>query len=590
MLVTDRTFSADCERVARADEVTVDLETNGLAPWKGDRLVGVAVRAGGESRYFPVRHGGGGNLPDGSLEKLLGALRGKHVYKNWFLRFDLTTLSYERGGDWCLASGLPTRDGVVDALLLDENQPSYTLEAAAERALGLGAGQSKRTMDDLLRERFPKVKAAGARKGMLWKLPAADVAGYACGDVDLAEAIDDELRTGIERQGLGALSAELNAYQMLLARMQVAGVPVDVERCRRLSEGTGARQAAVLAQLRAEAGPTFNPGSWQQVSRLLETKDAREKTLLRSGHPLARGVVDYKKLGKAKAAYYDAILRLVDPNGVLHPQLKLTRDQSDEGGAGTGRLSCSDPNFQALPHADDDPNAIYQVRDLVVPPPGYEIAKLDYQRAEVWMAGSYCEEPVILAAYAGDVDLYSELGKDHGLTYTQSKILFLMIQYGAGAKKIADTFGWDVRWCTRTERWVGKAADVKRAFLERMPRIKRAIWAYSDAWKERGVLRTWAGRPMHYPGDRPYAGWNRVIQGGVADMIRVAMQRLEPVLAALGARMVLQVHDELVVMYPAERRAQVLSVCREVMTDFPNFKLRPRVDVKTSAVNYARCV
>lgn len=590
MLVTDHTFSADCERVARADEVTVDLETNGLAPWRGDRAVGVAVRAGGESRYFAFRHEGGGNLPESCLPLLLSALRGKRSYQNWFLRYDMTMLSYERGGDWCLAPGLPTRDGVVDALLLDENQPSYTLEAAAERALGLGAGQSKRTMDDLLRERFPKVKAAGARKGMLWKLPAADVAGYACGDVDLAEAIDDELRTGIERQGLGALSAELNAYQMLLARMQVAGVPVDVERCRRLSESTGERQAELLGRIQVLAGRMLNPNSPIQVPRFFETPNGKEKTLLRCGHPLARLVIDYRKLGKAKASYYDAILRLVDPNGVLHPQLKLTRDQSDEGGAGTGRLSCSDPNFQALPHADDDPNAIYQVRDLVVPPPGYEIAKLDYERAEVWMAGSYCDEPAIVAAYHDGVDLYADLAAGLGITRQQAKILFLMIQYGAGARKIAETFGWEVRWCTRTERWVGKAADVKRAFLERMPRIKKAIWAYSDAWKERGVLRTWAGRPMHYGGDRPYAGWNRVIQGGVADMIRVAMQRLEPVLAALGARLILQVHDELVVLYPAERKEQVLSICREVMTDFPNFKLRPRVDVKTSAVNYARCV
>lgn len=591
MLVTERTFAGLCERIEKADSATIDYETSGLCPWLGDYVAGEAVKIDGEDpAYFPFRHEGGGNLPAGSDEKLNAALRGKRL-KGWNLRFDLMQKRYATGGSWALDPA-PHRDAIVDAVLLDENQESYTLEAAAERTIGAGYGESKRKMEARLGDLFPKLRSASARKAMLHKLPANEVAEYACGDVVLPDMIDTLQQAELRRQGLESMSAQLQAYNLLLARMQYDGVPIDVHRCRALSEGTAGRQAAMLAAIRAEAGPAFNPGSWQQVTRLLGTADAKQKTLGRLGTDLARRIVGYKKLGKAKAAYYDKILELVDARGILHPQLNLTRDQDDEGGARTGRLSCSDPNFQALPHADDDPDAIYQVRDLIVPPPGYKIAKLDYERAEMWMAGSYVDEPLIIAAYHEGRDLYAEIAAARGITRQEAKGLWLMLQYGAGPGKLSEMFGWPARRVPLGNgrfRWVGQAADIKNGFFNQLPLLGQALWAYSDAWKARGILRTWAGRPLHYSGERSYAAWNRVIQGGVSDMIRVAMVRLEPVLAALGARMILQVHDELVVLYPEERESQALTICREVMTDFPNFKLRPRVDVKTSAVNYARC-
>lgn len=577
MLVAERDLAAECERIERAEAPKVDCETNGLHPWLGHRAVGVAVAVDGRARYFAERHAGGGNLPAGSIAKVVRALRGKRI-GGWCVRFDLTHLSYEDGGDWCLAAD--AEDGIVDAVLLDENHESYSLEAAAERALGPGGGESKRKMDARLLELFPKLRSASARKAALHELPAAEVAEYACGDVLLPEKMAVLARAEIERQGLGRLSRELQAYNMLLARMQDAGVLIDADRCRALSAGTADRQAATLAAIRAEAGPTFNPGSWQQVTRLLGTKDARQKTLGLLDTDLARRIVGYKKLGKAKAAYYDRILELLDTDDYLHPQLNLTRDQDDEGGARTGRLSCSDPNFQALPHADDDPDAYYKVRDLVVTRPGYKLAKLDYERAEMYMAGSYCDEPALAEVYHAGRNLYKEIAAEQRITYAQAKFAYLSMQYGIGKFKLAREMGWSVE----------RAEAVRQGLFRMCPRLRRALWAYSDAWKERGILHTWAGRPLRYSGDKPYAAWNRVIQGGVSDMIRVAMQRLEPVLAALDSRLVLQVHDEIVVEYPEEREEQVLSVSRECMTDFPNFKLRPRVDVKTSAVNYARCV
>jgi DNA polymerase-1 len=255
----------------------------------------------------------------------------------------------------------------------------------------------------------------------------------------------------------------------------------------------------------------------------------------------------------------------------------MARDPSDVGGTKTGRLSCSNPNFQALPQADDDPNAIYKVRDLVVPRPGMKLAKLDYERAEVWMSASYCRDPKLIAAYHNGEDPYVEMAARLKITRKQAKLLHLMTMYGAGAWKIATALGWDQ----------ARAYDVRAAFFELYPSLRQSMRAYADEWEGRGALRLWTGRAVHYPGERPYAAWNRVLQGAVGEMVRVAMQRLEAPLATVGARMLLQVHDELVVEYPATAEGVVLPLCQRVMTDFDQFLLRPRVEPKVSGTNYA---
>lgn len=199
MLVTDRTFASTCEKISRQTEATIDHETSGLHPWLGDYIAGTAVYVDGDGpAYFPFRHGEGPNLPAGSQAKLNDALRGKVIH-GWNVRFDLT-FSHYAGADWAL--GATVRDGIIDAVLLDENHESYSLESAAERTLGAGGGASKRKMDARLAELFPKVRSASGRKALLHKLPAHEVEEYACWDVMLPPQIDFYQRAEIRRQGL----------------------------------------------------------------------------------------------------------------------------------------------------------------------------------------------------------------------------------------------------------------------------------------------------------------------------------------------------------------------------------------------------
>lgn len=614
MLVTDRTYSVCAEKVARCDDIVLDLETDGLVPWKGSHMVGTAVHVPGEEpMYVGFRHGGGDNLSEGPA-KLLHALRPRpgRTYRGWHLRYDFTMLAYEKegGGDHFLAPDVEMRDGIVDALLLNESEPSFSLEAISAKYLGKAAAGTKIDMMELLRQRFPELakgrKSAKVLKGQLWKLSAGETETYACGDVLLPRLLAEKYAPAIEAWGLGKIATEMNAYALLLARMQKRGILIDRARCEELSASTEARTAALLAALRAEIGlPNFNPGSAPQVGRLLGTPNAQEATLKLCGHPLAQQIIDIKKLGKARSTYYDPILGLLDPFDVLHPQLNLTRDPGDAGGTRSARLSCAKPNFQALPHADDDPNAVYKVRDLLIPRPGYKIAKLDYERAEMWMGACYCKEPAIIRAYHERRDLYLEMCAALGITRHVAKILFLMLQYGAGAWKVAQLLGWPFKTVAMLEREFGKhtyewgddewnvyrsqkAVQVKDGFFNLYPNIRTAMDAYARHFESNGSLRLWTDRAIHYDPDTTpsYAAWNRVIQGAVGEMIRLAMQRLEPMIAQYGAYMILQVHDELVVEFPVEYEREVLKLCKYVMEDF-DFDLKPRVDINTSAKDYA---
>jgi DNA polymerase-1 len=245
------------------------------------------------------------------------------------------------------------------------------------------------------------------------------------------------------------------------------------------------------------------------------------------------------------------------------------------------------------------------VRDLVLPRPGHKLAKCDYQRAEMWMGASYCGEEALFTAYHMNRDIYNEMAAELSISRHEAKILFLMLQYGAGAWKVAQFFGWPFKTVTQLEAEFGVEADrwgdrewriykgqravqVRDGFFELYPMIKTAMQAYAAHFEEHGILQLWTGRVLHFdPSVTPaYAAWNRLIQGAVGEMVRLAMLRLEPMLAQYGAYMVLQVHDELLIEYPEEAERPVLTLVKRVMEDF-DFKLKPRVDIGVSARNYA---
>lgn len=584
-----------------------DLETDGLRPYHGNRIVGVAALPdAGPPMYFPFRHRRGANQPLRHLESLLNTLAtpGKILIGHNSVRFDGPMAAQDSSDalrNLVMSGAVQHEDTIIDALLANENEPSFSLDSLGKKYLGDAAlkEQRKGALLASLRAQHPRVRSPRSLMGHMADLTPEEVEPYACGDVLDTRALRDLYRPHLELWGLTALRQEMFGYARLLARIERTGLAVDSELCAERAAACRQAQAGLLTELRASLGSKFNPNSSPQVCSVLGTPDATKEMLRESTHPLAQKVIGYKRLGKMAGTYYQAILDLRDSDGIIHPQMNLSRDPRDLGGTRSCRLSCSNPNFQNLPARSDE--WYMQVRDVVISRPGKTLIKLDYERAEMWLGAHYSGDPALYEAYHEGRNLYKELAVNTGLDpekdYTKAKITWLAIQYGAGGAKLAQMHGWphvpigelELQFGKEIHQWrdpewrvymAQQGPKTKKGFFQLCPGIKDQMRELEEEARERGSIRLWTGRAIHFDEKYtfPFSAWNRKIQGGVAEMIRVAMQRLEEPLEYYGADILLQVHDELVLEAPDEAVHDVVRLAQSVMTDF-DFWLKPRVEI-----------
>jgi DNA polymerase-1 len=602
VLVTTHNIERVMARVSHTRDLTWDLETTGLFPHLGDRLFGLALEADGEAFYFGWRHKNGVNLPLNTLEPVLDELtNGEHELLGFnSSRFDspMVAIEGERFYRRLLHDDRIThRDVMVAAMMANENEPSFSLDALGQKYLGAAAGKraSQEQMLDPLRQAYPRLKAKRQLYAHLSELTPEQVAEYACNDVLDTRALWNVYVPNLEEWDLLPLTHEMFRYSRLLAKIQWRGLLIDRDEAARRIEQCAQEREQLGAYIRAQLGmPTFNPQSPAQVCRLLGTEDAEADTVRRTGHPLAEQLITYKQLGKMASTYYEPMRDQLDADLCVHPQMNMTRDPNDRGGTRSCRLSCSKPNFQNLPKRSN--KWFMRVRELVKARPGQVIMPNDYERAEMWMGAHYSGDESLFDAYYQGRDLYTELAQKTETDRQGAKIDWLSIQYGVGAWKLAKMHGWPFRKVEELEKEFGvevphwtnaewavynaqKSVQVRSEFFAMCPGIKHMMKTLTERAETVGSLRLWTGRVIHFDGwnTKSFAAWNRLIQGGVGEMMRVAMQRLEPVLDHYGASMLLQVHDEIVTEAPEEHAGAVAAETRRIMCDF-NFRLRPRVD------------
>ncbi len=602
ILVTERTAPAALEAIEKRRELVVDLETTGVRPYTGDRAFGAAIGTESEEYYFPFRHLAGTNLPPERFTQLLDILvDGRHTLGGHnFIRFDVPMLAME-GEKYARAllqdGSIPKWDTIIDALIANENEMSMSLDSLGRKYLGAGAvkGGNKERLLDMLRA-LPGGKRQAKTKlmGRLAELTPEQVAEYACGDVADCRALRPLYLAHHDAWELGNLPTEMYDYARLLAKIERHGLRIDAAECARRVEQCLAEQAVVLKRLRAEFGERFNPDAPQQVMRALGTPDAQARTVKRSGHRLAADIILFKRLGKMVSTYYQSMLDQRDEGDIIHPQMNLARDPRDKGGTRSCRLSCSNPNFQNLPVRS--PEWFMQVREVVLARPGFSLLKNDYERAEMWMAAHYSRDDSLADAYYAGRDLYVDLATKTETDRQGAKVDWLAIQYGARGKKLSEMHDWPFKSVDElanefdkdVEEWgdpewrvyfAQKGPKVVKEFFELCPGIKAQMDVLTQHAEEQRCIRVWTGRVIHFDGryTPPFTAWNRLIQGGVGEMVRHAMQRLEKPLEAIGAAMLLQVHDEIVVEAPEGREEEARRICRDVMCDF-EFWLRPRID------------
>jgi len=569
--------------VARAREVGViafDTETDSLSSANAG-LCGVSLAmAHGEACYIPVGHCEADGLAldvaaaldqipiDDVIARLKPMLEDPSILKvAQNAKYDLAVLS---------------RYGITVAPIEDTMLISYALEA----------GLHNHGMDELSalwlgHQPIPFKQVAGTGKAQKsFKHVALEPATcYAAEDADVTLRLYDLLRPRLAREKLLTVYETLERpMASVLAEMECHGVRVDPEWLRQLSNDFSVRMAEMEAQAHTLAGRPFNLGSPKQIGDVLFGEiglDGGKKTatgvwstdasvledLAAKGHPLPRVLLDWRQLSKLKGTYTEALVAAISPRtGRVHTSYALASTT-------TGRLSSSDPNLQNIPIRTEEGR---KIRKAFVAEPGNLLISADYSQIELRLLAHIGDIPQLKRAFLDGLDIHAMTASEmfgvpvEGMpseTRRRAKAINFGIIYGISAFGLSNQLGIPQ----------DEAGAYIKTYFERFPGIRAYMDKTRALVREQGFVTTLFGRKVNIPmirsksaGERQFAeraAINAPIQGAAADVMRRAMIRMPAALADAGldARMLLQVHDELVFEAPAEQAQAVCEVARRVM-------------------------
>ncbi len=391
------------------------------------------------------------------------------------------------------------------------------------------------------------------------------------------------LRPELETRGLHRFYEELELpLAPVLARMEHHGIRVDHRELGRLSELMDSGIQRLTADIHEMAGREFNIASPQQLGKVLfeemnlpaPVRYGRGKTIstaadvleeLAADHPVARKVLEYRSLTKLKGTYVDALPALIDPrSGRIHTRFNQT-------GAATGRLSSSDPNLQNIPIKTDLGR---EIRAAFVPQEGWKLIVADYSQIELRLLAHFSQDPVLLDAFLNGEDIHTRTAAEvlgiPPLMITReqrnsAKAVNFGIVYGISPFGLAAQLG-----ISRKE-----AEQYIMNYFDRYAGVRKFIDITIEQVRKSGITRTLLGRERPIPdmnsrnpnarGFAERTAVNSPLQGTAADLIKLAMIRIDRELQKRRGRLLLQVHDELVLEAPPDEAEETAAMVKREM-------------------------
>ena len=599
------TTAADLSRwIARAYEtgvVAFDTETTSLDSMQAD-LVGVSLAvAPGEACYIPIGHRqgvddlfGGGGLTPGQFDEAAALA----LLKPLLEAPGVLKIAQNAKFDWHMFA----QRGIEAAPLDDTMLISYVLDS--------GTGVEGHGMD-WLAERFlghktiPFAELAGAGRGFIGfaRAPIDKATQYAAEDADVTLRLWRALKPRLVAEGLTTVYETLERPLIVpLARMESRGVSIDREILSRLSGEFAQGMARIEAEIQEIVGAPFNLGSPKQLGDILfgqmglpggkktatgawSTSARVLEDLAEEGHQLPARILDWRQLSKLKSTYTDALPSFVNPRTHrVHTSYAMAATT-------TGRLSSSDPNLQNIPVRNE---AGRKIRRAFVSGPGHKLISADYSQIELRLLAHIADIGSLKQAFADELDIHAMTASEmFGVPIKdmpsevrrRAKAINFGIIYGISAFGLANQLG-----IPREE-----AGAYIRKYFERFPGIRDYMEATKKRARTDGYVRTIFGRKCHFPritaanpSERAFnerASINAPIQGSAADIIRRAMTRMDEALerARLSARMLLQVHDELVFEAPDDEIEATMALAAKVMVEAPEPAVRLTVPLRVDA-------
>jgi DNA polymerase-1 len=569
---TDAAFESFLGELAQQRTFAVDLETTNVDPLVAE-IVGWAFSwQEGLGYYLPVRAPAGQRTLD--TQKVVDALRPHlenpdNLIVNQNIKYEILVL--RRVGIELGKIGL---DPMVGDYLLDAGARTHGLDELAEKFLG----HRTIAIRDLL--------GTGAKQLSMDQIDVPKAAEYAAEDAQVAFALARTVEERLRSQKLWDLYWDLERPLIrVLADMQSAGIRVDSEELARQSADVTSRLQALVEEIHKEAGTEFNIDSPLQLRKVLfeqlklpvlkRTKtgpstdqDVLERLALQ--HSLPAKIIEQRQLSKLKGTYLDALPKMVNPTtGRIHCSFNQVV-------AATGRLSSSDPNLQNIPIRTEEGRRVR--RAFLASPDGWKLLCADYSQIELRMLAHFSRDPALQEAFRVGADIHSavaqqvfgvdEAGVDANMRRIAKAVNFGVI-YGQSPFGLAAALGIDA----------AEAAHFIDSYFVRYAGVTRYLQTILRECLKTGYAHTILGRRRPISGIRPAAiggkqrnlaertAINAVIQGSAADLIKRAMLTLSDRLheAKFPAKLLLQIHDELVFDVPEQHVRELAEIVRHEM-------------------------
>ncbi|MFA6410306.1 MAG: DNA polymerase I [Candidatus Buchananbacteria bacterium] len=576
LIKTEADFKNFFDQLKNRKIFALDTETSGLNPFT-DELLGISFCwHQSQAFYLPAKAEWleiiKPILADAKIEKI-----GHNI------KFDLETLD---------TAGLKlngvTFDSMIASYLINPGSRQHNLDGLAFNELGY----QMQPITDLI--------GKGKNQITLKDVPLEKVSDYSCEDADftwrLVKPLTEQLA---EKNNLGLLTKIEVPLIPVLAQIEKNGVLIDTKFLNAMGKTVGKRLKTIEEKIHELAGTKFNIASPLQLKGILFEKlkistqglgrtktgistAADELEKLKGQHKIIDYIIEFRELSKLKSTYLDALPKLVDKTGRIHTSFNQTV-------TATGRLSSSEPNLQNIPVRTE---LGQKIRQAFIAPKGFKILSADYSQIELRIIASLANDKKMIESFKKDEDIHTRTASEINdvpldkvtkeMRYAAKAVNFGII-YGQGA--------WGLAAGTGISR--AKAMD----FIDRYFEIHQDIYNYLEETKklahQMGYVETFFGRRRYLPeinstiapikAGAERMAINHPIQGTAADLLKLAMIEIHKELPKISiqAKMILQVHDELVFEVPQKDLKTVAELVKEKMESV--YKLRAPVDTSIEA-------
>ncbi|MBF0126041.1 MAG: DNA polymerase I [Magnetococcales bacterium] len=587
-VTSEAEWQAFLQRLRGCRAFALDTETTGTDPSRA-RLVGLSFSwEEGIGYYLPVGHAPEA-VPQGQLElkrvlaELQPILEDPAIAKTGQnLKFEYAMLR-----QYGIRLAGMARDSMIFSNLLYGGGRRHNLDAIALAELGR------------ITTTFKEVAGIGKKQVTFDQVPLSAATPYACEDAEIAWLAAEKMSAA-----LAAMPATRRLYQEVeaplipvLGEMELAGALMDRGALERMSLDLTRRREGLTLEIHALAGETFNINSTRQLGVILFEKlgikgGRKTKTghstdvdvltgLAEQGYELPAKVLEYRTLSKLQSTYSDALAEWI------HPESGRVHTRFNQAATLTGRLSSSEPNLQNIPVRRPEGRLI---RAAFIAPPGHVLLSADYSQIELRLLAHLGDVPRLKEAFAQGLDIHAAtacelFGMDLAMPDPEMRRLAKTINFGLVYGM--SPFGLAKR--------LGIAVGEAMAYMELYFRRYQGVRAHMDRTirfaREHGYVETLGGRRCFVP-DIDHTNRtlrelaertaiNAPLQGSAADLIKMAMIRLHHALTAqaMRSRMILQVHDELLLEVPDNELIEVREMVRQAMEGAMTLSVPLRVDM-----------